>query len=368
MKTIKVFEGFAGYGGGSFALKQLEIPHEVIGFSEIDKYAIETYVKNHGDIENFGDITKVNEKELPDFDIFLGGFPCQAFSVAGKQKGELDSRGTLFHDIVRVVEEKQPKYIVLENVKGLTSKRFVETFNKILSELDRVNYNVNWAVLNSADYGSAQNRERVWFVCIRKDLNKSFTFPQKHQSDGLILKDILENGENQRYLSKEQLEKVKFQKGKKEIEREKNGFKYTYKEGSIKFPNDLNSKSQTIVSGGQGGRCGNYVEDKYYLTEKQLKRKGKLAQKKLNENMQRTKLSGKARTITTKASSPACSSVSIIQQETRVRKLTPKECFRLMGFLKDEIDISHLSDTQAYKQAGNGWELLVVKEIFKNLL
>lgn len=119
---IRVFEGFAGYGGASFGLKKAKIPHRVIGYSDIEQEAIELYEYNFPNIQNYGDITKIDEKTLPDFDLFTGGFPCQPFSTVGKMLGELDTRGTLFYDIIRICEYKQPRFILLENVKGLLGK------------------------------------------------------------------------------------------------------------------------------------------------------------------------------------------------------------------------------------------------------
>lgn len=172
---------FAGYGGASFALKKAGIEHEVVGFSEIDKYADKCWKQNHGDVKNWGDCTKINPEELPDFDLLTGGFPCQSFSIAGKGLGEQDTRGTLFHEIIRIAEAKKPKYMLLESVKGLTFKKHKDTFNKILSELDRVGYYVYWKVLNTKDYGVPQNRERVWFVCFHKTKTITegiFIFPE----------------------------------------------------------------------------------------------------------------------------------------------------------------------------------------------
>lgn len=127
--TIRVFEGFAGYGGATYGLRRAGINHEVIGYSEFDKFAAALYDANHKDkngdlIKNWWDITKVNPEELPDFDLFTGGFPCQPFSQVGMQQGENDKhgRGTLMYDILRICKVKKPKYIFLENVKGLVTK------------------------------------------------------------------------------------------------------------------------------------------------------------------------------------------------------------------------------------------------------
>lgn len=196
MEKIKLFEAFAGYGGASFALRKANIPFECVGYSEIEPNAVKCYKQNHEPITNYGDITKIDEKTLPDFDLFTGGFPCQAFSTAGRMNGELDTRGTLFNDIIRICEFKQPKYIVLENVKGLTMKKFESTFNKIISELGRIGYAVYWQIMNTKDYNIPQNRERIIFVCIRRDVlqlkhNGHYFFPSKEPLT-LLLNDILE--------------------------------------------------------------------------------------------------------------------------------------------------------------------------------
>ena len=122
--SLKVFEGFAGYGGASFALRRLKrkgfLDYETIGFSETDSKAVEIYTKNFPEIKNYGDITKINVNKLPKFNLFTGGFPCQPFSTAGSREGELDDRGTLFGDIIRICEAKKPQYIFLENVHFLS--------------------------------------------------------------------------------------------------------------------------------------------------------------------------------------------------------------------------------------------------------
>lgn len=150
---IKLFEMFAGYGGASFALKKAGVPFECVGYSEIDKFAVQCFEQNH-DGKNFGDCTKIDPNNIPDFDLLTGGFPCQSFSVAGKGLGEQDTRGTLFHEIIRIAEVKKPKYMLLENVKGLVSKKHKATFEKILSELDRIGYDVKWSItMSKCKYG-----------------------------------------------------------------------------------------------------------------------------------------------------------------------------------------------------------------------
>jgi len=157
MKYLSLFSGIGGFelGIGKRA--------ECIGFSEIDKYAIQIY-KKHFNHKNYGDITKIIAKELPDFDLIVGGFPCQSFSIAGKRLGFKDTRGTLFFDIARIIKEKRPKYLLLENVKGLLSHDNGRTFRTILSTLNELGYDIQWQVLNSKNFGVPQNRERVFIV------------------------------------------------------------------------------------------------------------------------------------------------------------------------------------------------------------
>ena len=139
-------------------------PFTCIGYSEIDKYAIKVYERHFGGHKNYGDATKINPKELPDFDLLVGGFPCQAFSIAGKRKGFDDTRGTLFFDIARILAEKRPRHLVLENVKGLLSHDGGKTFQTILGVLSDLGYGVEWQILNSKDFGVPQNRERIIIV------------------------------------------------------------------------------------------------------------------------------------------------------------------------------------------------------------
>lgn len=135
-----------------------------VGFSEIDKYAVQTYEKNWEGHRNYGDVTTINESDLPDFELLVGGFPCQAFSVAGKRRGFDDTRGTLFFDIARILAHKRPRHLVLENVKGLLSHDSGKTIQTIASVLTDLGYRIEWQVLNAKDFGVPQNRERVFIV------------------------------------------------------------------------------------------------------------------------------------------------------------------------------------------------------------
>ncbi len=136
-----------------------------VGYSEIDKYAVEIYQKHFPEHKNYGDITKINTDELPDFDLLVGGFPCQAFSIAGKRRGFEDTRGTLFFELARIAKAKEPMFLLLENVKGLVSHNGGKTLEVILETLQGLGYYVNYEIRNSKDYGVPQNRERIFFLC-----------------------------------------------------------------------------------------------------------------------------------------------------------------------------------------------------------
>lgn len=135
-----------------------------VGFSEIDKYASELLKNKFPNTKNYGDATKIEPRELPDFDMLCGGFPCQAFSIAGKRRGFEDTRGTMFFEVARILEVKRPKIVFLENVKGLLNHNQGETFSVIIQTLDELGYDVQWMVLNSKFFGVPQNRERVFII------------------------------------------------------------------------------------------------------------------------------------------------------------------------------------------------------------
>ena len=162
---MKVFSMFSGIGGFELGLREAGIEHEVIGYSEIDKYAIQIYEKNFGkDIKNYGDATKIRGDELPDFDLLTAGFPCQPFSNAGKGLGFEDARGTLFFDICRILADKKPEYLVLENVRNVLAHDNGSTLQKMLGILSDLGYSVESELYNSKNHGVPQNRERIYIT------------------------------------------------------------------------------------------------------------------------------------------------------------------------------------------------------------
>ena len=201
-KPLRVFEAFAGYGSQSMALQRLkednpDFDYEVVGISEIDKFAVKSYVAIHGDVTNFGDISKIEWDKVPDFDLFTYSFPCTDISTAGQQKGLAEDSGTrssLLWECRKTIEAKRPKYLLMENVKALTSNKFMPFFEKWIAELDKFGYKTYWQVLNAKDYGIPQNRERVFAVSIliEDGAVQNFEFP-KPQKLELCLGDYLES-------------------------------------------------------------------------------------------------------------------------------------------------------------------------------
>lgn len=204
---MKLLSLFSGIGAPEKALKNLGLDFELVGFSEIDKYAAKAYsaIHNVPELFNLGDITRIDENALENgIDLITYGFPCQDISVAGKGKGLFNEDGSqtrsgLFFDALRIIEATQPRIAIAENVKNLTGKKFKEQFALILESLESAGYNNYWKVLNAKDYGIPQNRERVFIVSIRKDIDDgNFEFPKPFPLE-LRLKDMLEEQVDEKF-------------------------------------------------------------------------------------------------------------------------------------------------------------------------
>lgn len=214
---IKLLSLFSGIGAFEKALENLGVPFELVNFCEFDKYAIKSYCAIHGvdESKNLGDITKIDETKLPkDIDLLTYGFPCQDISLAGKQKGLFNGDGTqtrsgLFFEALRIIEATKPKIAIAENVKNLVSKKFNAQFQVVLASLEVAGYNNYYQVLNAKDYGVPQNRERVFIVSIRKDIDHGlFEFPKPFPLEKR-LKDVLEDEVDEKYyLSSEAVSRV----------------------------------------------------------------------------------------------------------------------------------------------------------------
>ena len=193
---LKLLSLFTGIGAFEKALERLNIDYELVGFSEIDKFAIKSYCAIHNvpENKNLGDITKINIDKIPDFDLLTWGFPCQDISIAGRMEGiKKGTRSGLYYEGYKILKAKRPGISIIENVKNLTSKRFKEQFETILKDIEELGYNNYWQVLNAKNYSVQQNRERIFIVSIRKDIDKNnFVFPSSVELK-LKLKDLLED-------------------------------------------------------------------------------------------------------------------------------------------------------------------------------
>lgn len=213
---LNVLSLFSGIGAFEKAMGRCNIDFELVNYCEIDKYASKAYSLIHAveESKNLGDITKADTTKLKNIDIVTYGFPCQDISNAGKQKGFEDENGErtrsgLFFEALRIIEDTQPKFAICENVKALTSKKFEKEFQTVLDSLEAAGYSNYWQVLNSKDYGIPQNRERVFVISIRKDIDCGFIFPKPCPLE-LRLKDVLENKVDEKFYISEEVIKEKF--------------------------------------------------------------------------------------------------------------------------------------------------------------
>ena len=422
---LRLFSLFTGIGAFEKALERLQIPYELVGFSEIDKFAIKSYcaIHNVSESKNYGDVSKINISQLPDFDLMTWGFPCQDISIAGKMEGikEGKTRSGLYYEGYRILKEKLPKYSIIENVKNLTSKRFKKQFDTILKDLSDLGYTNYWKVLNAKDYGIPQNRERVFIVSIRDDIAKSnFTFPQKVP---LLwkLKDLLEDKVDEKYYLTEKGIGRLIKKNNKLIKESKNpnisaciiaGYhkmdgrnsqyiadksatvqriggiydneERTHQAGSVYDPKGI---SPTLVDMSRGGfkqpmvlvnegthkgyseaTIGDSINISYPSNINKRGRVGKelaqtimtapnIATLEMFNPYNNKMITDIAPTQTTSCGSTTSSATVLVSEDNKyylkIRKLTPLECFRLMGY--DDSDFYKaknigISDTQLYRQ------------------
>ena len=425
MKEVNVFSLFSGIGAFEKALERKGIGYNLVNYCEFDKYASKSYSLIHKVPEtlNLGDITKVKIDELEPYsaDLITYGFPCQDISNAGKQRGfEHDgqlTRSGLFFYAAAIIGRIQPKVAICENVKALVGKKFTKEFETVLSTLEDMGYTNYWQVLNAKDYGIPQNRKRVFIVSVRNDIDKKYTFPAPIKLE-LRLKDILEKEVEEKYYLKG-LQDF-FIKNSFEQEIKGNGFRFS---PHIKNNADI---AKTITTHNGSRMDVNYVIDvdsedaffKFDSTNEKINMIGMLDIKG-NEQVRRvygtdglsptlnTMQGGNrqpkvlVREATKKGYAEAVDGDSInleqpnsktrrgrvgkqvaqtlntapqqavVEPSLRIRKLTPKECFRLMGFDDADIDVlieNGISNTQLYKQAGNSIVVNVLEAILDNLV
>ena len=185
-QQIRYFSTFTGAGGFEIGIQKAIPKAKCVGMSEIQKQACDILRYKFKGVKNYGDITKINEEELPDFEILCGGFPCQSFSIAGKRMGFKDTRGTLFFDLSRIAKCKRPKILFFENVKGLLSHEEGRTITTILKTLDELGYDAEWQVLNSKYFGVPQNRERIIIIGHLREGTHGWIFPIREETKGAI--------------------------------------------------------------------------------------------------------------------------------------------------------------------------------------
>ncbi|MGF7011618.1 DNA (cytosine-5)-methyltransferase 1 [Lachnospiraceae bacterium PF1-21] len=305
---FKFIDLFAGIGGIRIPFQ--ELGGECVFTSEWDLFAQKTYRINFGDKIN-GDITQIEEKDIPEFDVLLGGFPCQPFSQAGLHKGFSDTRGTLFFDIERIIKEKRPKAFLLENVKQLKGHDKGRTYQVIKEHLEKLEYSVDYDILRARDFGVPQNRERIYIVGFDKkyyDLGEDFKFKfPVGPKNPTRLGDILEENVDEKYTISQKLFDG-HKRRKEEHKKRKNGFGYSLFDKDSAYTNTISAR--------------------YYKDGSEV----------------------------------------LIDQgpDSPPRKLTPRECARLQGFPEDFI--IPVSDNRAYKQFGNSVAVPVIRAIAKEMI
>ena len=326
---IKILELFGGIGACTKALERQKIPYEIADYVEIDKYAVASYNAIHG--TNFipQDITKW-DKDIK-VDLVMHGSPCQDFSIAGKQAGgdkDTGTRSSLMYETLRIVEKLKPKYVIWENVKNLLSKKHHHNFQAYQDAMAELGYTNYYKVLNAKDFGVPQNRERVFTVSIRNDIPGGFEFPEPEPLTKR-LKDMLEDSVDEKYYIKDAT--------------------------SLTIGTNFDT-----INGGAVGKMHDISRRAYH--------EDAIAPAMHTCGGGNTEPKIVARTDTQSTLQAATSDSQGTLDGFRIRKLTPKECWRLMGFDDSDFDKAQKvnSNTQLYKQAGNSIVVNVLEKIINN--
>ena len=338
---MRAIELFAGIGACSVALKNIGIDLEILDAVEIDKYAIKSFNAIHGTDFDVSDI-KEWDKDFKDVDLITHGSPCQDFSVAGKQAGgDIGSgtRSSLMYETVRIVGKLRPKYVLWENVKNLLSEKHRHNFDSYIETMNILGYNSYYKVLDAKDYGIPQHRERVYTVSIRKDIDTGYKFPEPMELK-LRLKDMLEDEVDEKYyLDDEKVKKI---------------FNSTFMQ-ERKRVQEKDICDTLLARDWKDPKCVRIGG--IFDTDKSRHQAGSIYDKE-----------GLAPTLD--VAQGGWRQPSIIVKD-RIRKLTPLEYWRLMGFSDEDFYKAQavpMSNTQLYKQAGNSIVVNVLEGIFKNLL
>lgn len=344
---IRLLELFGGIGACTKAFKRLGIEHEVVDYVEIDKFAVASY--NAINNTNFSpqDISEWN-KDI-DVDFIMHGSPCQDYSLNGRNLGGDEGSGTrssLMYETVRIVEKLKPKYVVWENVRNVLSIAHKHNFNKYLGKMESLGYTNYYQLLNSKDYGIPQNRTRIFVVSIRNDLGLFFNFPQRKDLN-ITLKDMLEDNPDSKYiLNEQQMQYITDDK------RMSNDWSNIEIKLTAKCQNDLPDSFIKVAVPNKAGFQKAYEGDCINIAYPHSATK-------------------RGRVGTQMAQTLMCNdTLAVVTEGLVVRKLTPREYFRLMGFDDEDFDKakSVTSDTQLYKQAGNSIVVNVLEAILTNLL
>lgn len=417
---LRVLSLFSGIGAFEKALERLQIPFCIVRYCEIDKYASKAYSLIHNVPEdlNLGDIQKVDAKSIPDFDLLTWGFPCTNISIAGRQEGliykckkckhqfalheiqgdkcpycnsnqiQSVTQSSLYLEGLRILKEKKPAYSIIENVKALTFKRNKETFQRILDDLDEAGYNNYWKVLNAKDFGIPQNRERIFIVSIRKDIKQDFQFPEPFDN-GLRLKDFLDTDVDEKYYLKGAYLDWWLKNKDYQLQKQYSSLDADiaicltarqYASWNGNYIEKLDKRTKDIFDSLSIKEINGKDFDIGMLTERRTEEAKKI-RKEYREKYGRDysprrakelapRLDGISNCITATSTREHLLLEKDESKYYRIRRLTPKECFKLMGF--DESDcqilIDHkISDRQLYKMAGNSIVVNVLQEIFKEL-
>ena len=350
---MKYFSMFSGIGGFELGMPE---DWECVGFSEINKYAIQIYLKHFPKHKNYGSATTIITKQLPDFDLLVGGFPCQAFSIAGKRKGFDDTRGTLFFEIARILADKRPRYFLLENVKGLLSHDNGKTFQTILKVLTDLGYLVEWQVLNSKNHGVPQNRERVFFIGHLGGESRPKVFPIGENSQSDIVLPTL----TARYWGGQANGGYIGEKSQ-EIKQLNNP---THSNNRVYGEEGISPALNTM----QGGNRQPKIAIPVLTPDRPIKRQNGRRMKEDGEpsfTLTGQDKHGVMISPTIRAEHHNTADVHFIPQGTKIRRLTPVECARLQGFPDNWHE--GVSDSQAYKCYGNAVTVNVVKAIMEKL-
>lgn len=366
MKTIKVGSDFSGVGAFNQALNRLGIDYEEIFACEMDKYARNTFILNYGEPQYYP--TDVYEREIPkqSLDVYVSSPPCQSFSMAGKRLGKEDKRGILFFNSYEFIQVNKPRYFIFENVRGLLSEDGGKTFQEWINMLggksvngvpilfpydESVPYHLYWKVINAKEHGVPQNRERVFLIGIRDNSDNNFQFP-KEEHLTKRLKDVLEDSINEKYFLSEKMLNGFI------LHNENHNDKGT---GFVFQPKDENEIANCLRANAALCPTDNTIKIKSALL-KGYEEAHEGDSINFN-NMKSETRRGRVGKDISQTLDTFCNQATISRD--RIRRLTPRECFRIMDF-PDSFTWT-CSDSQAYKQAGNSIVVNVLYKLLKNL-